>query len=472
MTTPTTRFRPPAPIAPEWWRIVVLAVLLAACVFAFLWPSRQKEQNVPEVAGSRRVQIDVPSLDRELLATVKDSTPQDRLVTETEPLNHLLDKSLGVLPTAAEALGRPREPVPLSVLQGSPQTYRGAWLWYSGRLRYVSEPKTGHPIDGYRIYEGFIETDGVDGGGVVMFRVSRVAPGVTIGDWVRVEGFFMKLRDSRVLPDADHAPLLVGSELMKDFQPWVPVEKLDPAMFADLHDGRFSKGESRDRRFEVIEEGDSQADLESSQSEPLWYLASYAMHRRGGPDDDLPNWRLQPAFVKDEQYRAIAFTDEVPRGSPYRLLGTFVMSHWFAANPNPIGVSYWSTVWIQSPNLGGKLLPIWVPRKIEGFEYGDPLEVRAYWFKRHHYELARGGEALTPVFVAADLDRYVTLPESPVVTALKYVFAGLVAVIVGVFYFVSRADKRRRDEHEERMTKRRRKHMGEAHAEASTTSPS
>ena len=472
MTTPSTRFRPSAPRAPEWWRIVVLAVLLAATLFAFLWPKEQAVRVVPEVAGSNRIRIAVPTLDRELLARVADSTAEERLVTEPEVLSHLLDKSLGVLPTAAEALGRPSEPIPLTVLQGSPQSYRGSWLWYSGRLRYVSPAKEGHPVDGYRIFEGFIETEGVDGGGVVMFRVSRVGPGVTIGDWVRVEGFFMKLRDSHVLPEAERAPLLVGPDLTADFQPLAPVETLEPSMFASVHDGQFRKTGDPDVRFEIVEPGDAEADLESSQGEALWYLSSYAMHRRGGPDDDLLSWRAYPAFVKQEQIDKVEFTDEVARGTQYRLLGTFVMSRWFAANPNPVGVSHWSTVWIQSPDLGGKLLPVWVPRKIEGYEYGDPLEVRAYYFKRQLYELTRkqGGRSLTPVFVAADLDRYVRTPESPMVTMAKYVFAGIVAFIVGVFYFVTRGDKRRRDEHEVRMTSRRRKRLGMGRPEASASS--
>ena len=472
MTTPSTRFRPPRSSLRDNSRVVAIGVLLAVVMFVFFWPRAEPRRPDFNDAQSGPIKVAVPTLDRDLLATVRDDSSESRLLIEPAPLSHLLEKSMGVVPTVAEALGRPAEPIPIPVLQSSPESYRGAWLWYSGRLRYVSLGKSGHPVEGYKVYEGFVETDLADGtSGVVMFRTSRLDPDARIGEWVRVEGFFMKLRDSHVLPEAERAPLLVGPDIVAEFQPWPPVEELDPTRFESVHDGRFAKGETREQRFEILDEEDATADLESSQGEGLWHLAAYARRKRGGPKDTLPEWRLHPPFVKPEQFEQAAFTD-VPRGTPYRLLGTFVMSRWSAAGPNPIGVSHWSTVWVQSPDLGGKLLPVWIPKKIEGFKFGDTLEVRSYYFKRLLYERRSGdgGKVLTPVFVAADLDRFVALPEGALTMAVKYGFAALVAGVIGLFYLMSRHDKRQREQHEDRMNRRRRERRDPDSTPAPSTS--
>jgi hypothetical protein len=441
-------------------RVLALGVALGVVLFVVLWPVSKPSVKPPPSVTSGRVQIAVPELDRELLATVADATPEQRMMIEPEALSHLLEKSLSVVPTVAEALGRPEQPQAPSILAAAPERFRGSWQWYRGRLAYVSPGKSGHPVEGYRIFEGFLELEGTEGpGSVVMFRASRLGKDVRVGDWVRIEGFFLKLRDSLVLPEAQRAPLLVGPEIVKDFEPWPRVESLQPDMFAGLADGIFAKGEGRRARFEIVDEQDARDDLESSQSEPLWYLAAHALQFRGGPTDTLLDWREVPAFVKPDQYRALAFGNDVPRGTRFRLLGTFVMSRWFAAPPNPVGIAYWSTVWVQSADLGGKLIPIWVPRKIENIEFGATLEVRAYWFKRLLYEArAEGGSlALTPVFVAADLDRFVQLPESSAAIAVKYGFAALVAGVVVLFYLMARGDRQRTELHEAALVERRRK---------------
>ncbi|MBI5853227.1 MAG: hypothetical protein HZB39_19640 [Planctomycetes bacterium] len=456
MITPTTRFRPVSPLR-EWSRIIAAGVLLAVVLFAFLVPSGSGRRPKLDFAENQPIEVTVPQLDRELLRTVRDATPEDRLTVEADALSHLLEKSLGVVPTVAEAMGRPAEPLALSVLSGSPESYRGAWLWYSGRLGYLSPGKSGHPLDGYKVYEGFVETD--DGNdGVVMFRTSMTEVGLHVGDWVRVEGFFLKLRDSHVLPAANRAPLLVGSELVGEPKPWPPVEQLDPAMLAMVRDGVFGDGDGAEAGFRVTDEQDARADLEASQADALWHLASYAKHRCGGPTDTLEAWRAFPAFNRAELVRKVR-TSELARGAPFRLLGSFVMSRWSAAGPNPIGASHWSTVWLTVPDLGSKMIPVWVPAKVDGFRYGDPLEVRAHYFRRMLYDTQNGSTALTPVFVAGRIDRYTGTPQTTTIIALKYGFAAAIAGIVVLLFLLNRKDKERSEETAKHVADRRRKRV-------------
>ena len=296
MSTPTTRFRPPVSPLREWSRVIAVGLLLAAMLFVFFWPAAKPKRTEFDLDASAPIQVTIPALDRELLRSVRDASPEDRLTGEPDALAHLLEKSLGVVPTVAEALGRPSEPLPLTVLQAASESYRGAWLWYSGRLRYLSPGRSGHPVEGYKVYEGFIETDlATDGAGIVMFRTGLPSRDANVGDWVRVEGFFLKLRDSHVLPEAEKAPLLVGSEIVAEPRPWPPVATLDRAVLDTVRDGVYGPGDGKELGFSVLDAQEGHADLESSQSDPLWHLASYAKHRRNGPEDNLVWWREQPA---------------------------------------------------------------------------------------------------------------------------------------------------------------------------------
>lgn len=446
MSIPKRSLTPGPPIV-GWWKIIPMGVLLAGLVYVtfFFEPLGQGQLGMgPPVTRAR---VAVPEIDQELLRTAKDATHAQRLVLEPEPLAHLLEKSIDVVPSVAEALGMPKEPVPVSMLRASPETYRGAYLWYSGELQYLSIGKSGHPVDGYRIYEGFLTTPD---GETVTFRVSMVPPGVEVGEFVRVEGFFLKLRDSTTQPKAEMAPLLVGPELFLDYPPWPPITELDPQMFASIRDGVVENGEWVDFQ-------DAEDDLETSEGEPLWALASYAMHQAGGDQDTLAHWRQVPAFVSKEQLDRFKY-DQVAPGTPFRLLGTFVMAEWFAARPNPIGIDHWTQAWIQVRDLGGKIVPIWIPKRIGDIKFGASLEVRAYYFRRYVYDLRnQDGKAFTPLFVAAGLERFDTGPEHPMAASVKYAFAGLVAFVIGLFFFIARRDRQAREAHETAMIERRRR---------------
>src|SRR5690606_12109007 len=115
--------------------------------------------------------------------------------------------------------------IPVSVLRTNPDAYRGAYLWYEGELGYVSPARPGHPVQGYGIHEGWIVTPDAE---TVLFRVSEPPDRVREWQFVRVEGFFMKLRDSHHMRRCERAPLLVGPEVFPDFAPWEPVTEIDP----------------------------------------------------------------------------------------------------------------------------------------------------------------------------------------------------------------------------------------------------
>lgn len=436
-----------------------MGVLLAALVWVTFFQS-STGTNLGSGPPIAPVQVAVPKIDQELLRTARDAEHVDRLVLEPEPFAHLLEKSIDIVPSVAEALGKPEQPVPIAYLRASPQTYRGAYLWYTGRLTNLSPGKSGHPVTGYRIHEGALETQD---GETVLFRVS-LAPRVQVDDFVRIEGFFLKLRDSAANPKADMAPLLVGPELFPDYPPWDPVTELNPDVFEPIRDGIVVDGA-------WVDEQDAALTLDESEDLPLWTLASYANAQRGGENDTLGRWRAIPAFVTKDQLDAVK-RGEVEPGTPFRLLGTFVMARWFAARPNPAGIRYWSQAWVQVRDLGGKIVPVWIPRKVEGYQFNQSVEVRAYYLRRFVYELQnQDGKAFTPLFVAADLDRFSAGPEHPMARWAKVGFATAVASLIALFFYIARRDRKASAAHEAEMIERRRRRRAKT-GTASEATPS
>jgi hypothetical protein len=103
----------------ERLRVAIMGVVLAALVYGvfFYRPATPPPQVSPVITD----QTPVPTLDTVLLDTVRDATRLERLTVEKEPLAHLLEKSMMVVPAVARALGMPTEPMPFHVLRADPQ---------------------------------------------------------------------------------------------------------------------------------------------------------------------------------------------------------------------------------------------------------------------------------------------------------------------------------------------------------------
>jgi hypothetical protein len=439
-------------------RILLTGALLAALLFvAFrVLDNRGSPMDLGQplpIEGPPQVRVAVPELDPEILTLVRDGTREQRLVldaTEEKALKHLLAKSANIGPEAARALGRPNDPIEVARLRVDPGSERGRYLMYRGTLIHVSPPRAGHPLDGFDIHEGAIRTPDDE---VVFFAVSRPLPDdIGEGSYVEVEGFFFGLRDSNVIVDAREAPVLVGPRVRRAMRPWPEVTELDPAILDAEPDGEFDAEAPDGQQWLGLEE--MRRPLQRGQTESLWHLASYARHE--AERTDLDTWREIPAFVTKEQLDETRL-GTMPRGTPVRVLGEFVFARWMPAETNPIGVDAWSEVWIQVPDLGGKLLPVWVPERIEGFERRDPIEARAYYFRRRSYETAEN-EVFAPLFVAAHLDRY-TRVEHVGLQIAGWTFFVLVAITIVFVFWMSFGDRKRQRQTEEALAARRRRRL-------------
>ncbi len=422
-------------------RIAIMGVLLAAIVyFVFFHESKSGAGDVSPVIVETPY---VPTLDAAILRMAKDSTRNERIPVEREPLTHLLEKSLQVVPAITRHLGMPDVPVPFDVLRADPQRFRGRYLWYKGELEALSEPTDGHPVRGYRIHEARIKTES---GERVLCHFSVPPKDVAVGEWVRAEGFFLKLRDAHFPVALDQAPLLVGPELHRAYPDWKAVETLDPGVLGTLRDGVIENGIDVDLQ-------DAPQRLPFAQDVPLWHLASYATQQL---DKATPGQSdATPVFAEKEQWSDI-YNGRMARGTPFKLYGIFLRAHVIAARANPLGIEYWSEVWLLNRAFGTRPFAVWLPYNVGEWRHSDTATATGYFLKRYVVPGSTGEPHFSPVFVAGQLDRVDFSPTRTMRTVglILCVAAGLLAA--GLF-LVNRSERRGSARHATEMTERRRK---------------
>lgn len=397
--------------------------------------------------------VETPELDPEILDQIEDGDRLSRLVVEAVPLSHLLEKSLQVVPSVAKALGLSKDPIPMARLRANPDAFRGHYLGYGGILRYLSPGREGHPIDGYQIREGWIETDD---GEPVLFYISGSSstrrPSPEVGEYVRVEGFFMKLRDKHLPDEVNQAPLLVGPEIYPDYKLWDPVENLDPTILAGIEDGTYADGEWSG--FAEMENY-----LLDSQDIPLWHLTSYVLNQQERISPAA--WmEIEPIASKeafDQFRRSTPSSRNELRGQPHRILGSFIQGRTHEVAANPLGIEAWTEAWVQVRDIGGQLLPVWIPKRLQGLQRNALINCRAFFYRLMAYEALEGDFLYVPLFIASDLHKLEPRPEHPIVGIMKIVVVVVVGGIMLIFFSMSRRMKIQRIDHEQSMILRRRR---------------
>jgi len=377
------------PPMPPWVRYVV-AGFITACFAYAIWLLNRVEQAEVEPDLVLEKQVTVPQLDADILAQAKDQQRRDRLLVEKAPLAHLLAEALDVGPSVAAALDIPDAMVPVEDLRASIDDWRSRWLWYEGQLIQLLGPRGGHPVDGYSIYEATIRL--ADGEAVIAaFSIPPEGAGVNVGDWIRVEGYLLKLRDTTYPEKLDAAPMLVGRSIQRDYEDWPDITELDAELLASVDDSSMWPGDLAWR------------DVEEDQSEALWHLGAFA--RDTADQWTLADWRkIEPLSTAEPYDRLVA--GEVERGEPMRVFGTLIRRRTVAAPANPANIRFWTSAWVQASSFGGHLIPVWVPGEVEQLPLRAQLEVKGFYYRWYVYDSQQGKRYRVPLFVAADLDPF------------------------------------------------------------------
>jgi len=446
MSTPTRAWLPSVPRAI---RLALLGVFAAVMAYATLvWqPSAPPEV---ETVSPVEAAVAVPMVDAKILAGALDTSREQRLLLEVEPLRHLLALAIDVGPTVAAALGMPEQPLAVSELRENPDALRGRWLFCEGVLEELAGPREGHPIRGFSIYDATI---GMPDGNRVMGTFS-MPPDSALerGSWVRLEGFFLKLRDTTWPQANSQVPMLVGREIHRDYDDWGPVLRLDASILDKVEDSSFQPG---DKTWHTIEE---------DQTEALWHLAAFV--RDTSSQRTLADWRHICALNARDTHGALV-ESKVARGTPMRVFGTLIRRSTVMAPANPAGIKSWTVAWVQVREFGGRLVPIWVQKRVRDLPLRAQLEVRGFYYRWFAYEAQNGDRHRVPLFVAADLDLY-QLEVDKTMRQLGIWLALAATAMIVAFWWLQRRAARQSLAHAHDLDTRRRRRRERAAARSST----
>ncbi len=428
-----------------------MGVLLAMVLFAFFMPERKPANNGESVVN-RPPAIDLSAfeLDPALLDRIKDASLLDRTSIEHAPWMHLIRKSYNIGVSVAEALEGNTPSPNVAAIRQAPGIYRGKFMSIKGKLIEFREEQKMHPIPRASAYKGRLETS--DGMSVLFFVSKPLADNILAQKedaWVRVKGFFMKIRDEHRFIEGDvlGAPLIIGPRVQLAYPDWKAVDKLDLSVIQRVKNGSWDKQFNR-----FVNDDDMRTMLADSQDIPLWHMASFALNeveRKKGTQ-----LRHTDIFELKEQYDKFK-SGEYQQGAALRLRGQFIGANVFRAVTNPVGIQYWSEVWVQFPRMGAKMIPIWIPGDIGDWERGEGVDVDAFFFKNYRYEPFRGEDRHTPLFVSGNLERF-TMESHPATLWTGIGFAVFVLVVALIFFQMNRRAKQESMDYKEHLISRRR----------------
>jgi hypothetical protein len=425
-----------------------MGILLGAIVLAYLLPDRGGDSDKTVVVRPPIVNVSVFEPDPAILAEIKDGTATERGAGFLRSAwEHLMQKSYNIGPATAAALRLPEKAADISQLRENPGALRGRYIWVKGKLEMFEQQKS-HPVPRAKSYKGRLRTETGD---QVIFWVSNPLPASVAKEknpWVRVEGYFFKIMDVHIDPPVLNAPMIIGPRVEKAFPSWEPIHKLDQKVLTRVKNGVFSN-----ERNEWINTDDMATDLVDSQDEPLWHIAAYALaeHERNKDSET----RHEEIFELKEQYTGFK-EGKYEVGAPLRVRGTFVQARIHRAKVNPVGIKYWSSVWIRIPRMGAKMIPIWVPGDIGEWRWGDSVDVDAYYFKNRAYQAQDYSVVHTPQFVAATLSSF-RIKSHPITLWVGLGFALLVVFVAALFFNMNRGARRESDDYKSRLVDRRRR---------------
>lgn len=442
--------------------IVVMGLILGLLLFLYFLPSREGiNPSVPPI--DREVaHVDAFRPSGQILKRIRDETAADRSVINADAMQHLLKLALNVTPDIAEALNMPEHQIDIDDLRAHPERFRGRYIWFKGQLDHFEPTQTTHPVHGYKIYEGDLRIPRQDGKppDVVFFYVSKPTEGkIETGDFARIEGYFMKLRDDHLLAKASRGPLLIGKQLKKAYPDWQAIDSLDHAVLERVENPIWKNDE-------WIHTRDAWRTLPESEDVPLWHLASFASHQA----EKLTSEKIaELPYFMDEKMLAEFKHGSRDQGTAVRIKGRFAYSRIVKADVNPIGIDHWSVVWVQLPRLGGKAVPIWITKDIGNkWRRLEDVEAVAYYFRNFHYRSLDERDLFTPLFVAAVI-KPVVLPTNPLNSVLGYCFMAIVLLLIVLIFMMYRNTVKQTRKHESELVSRRRRRRSRQLQEASQT---
>lgn len=435
-------------------RVIAMSVLLA--MVAALWigskwkESEYRENEEAEIVAATdevepAVSIAVPTIDVEgLAALVSDRDELDRLTLERDAIELALNNLGPYLSSHFEAMdGRTLDELADRELRADPDLLRGDLF----RVRGTVESFEVEDRALFDLVRGRLRRED---GGVAYFATERVPVGIDVGDWVCLDGIFVKLfRDESDERRWIEAPLIVGPRLVESFAPLGPVTELDPNRFATITDADLDDG----------------GDLRDYYRERFELLA----YARDLPADAI-DWSEAPELTNEMLTRV--FQDGAPhRGKPFRIpVSRLQDGRTVAVGENPARLERVGQGWIGNFQWLGPapVIRFQAPFPIEDLQFKDLVTANGFFLMNFKYEARKGDIRVAPFFVLSSIERFVP-PTNNFTKIALWTVAGVVLLLAAMFWLLLMRDKRKATVLREELVRRRRERRART-SSAPTTS--
>jgi len=420
------------------WMTAALIVLgVGAAYSAFQAKTyRESEKDVLPSEPLPTETVAIPEIDAERWSElVSDATPDDRVVLERAALEEALPVARELRRAHVEELGAEElaGESDLTPLLEAPEDVRGRAYFARG---WIESLRVRRDADGE-----VVEARGrlsLEGGGTVYFASPQLEGGIDEGDFVRVDGLFLKAfsdEDPERPGTWREGPLLVTRSPEHSYAGLGVVERLPPRLFETVRDDSAKEGETG--------------------IDPVakWTLMAHA--RDLAPDaidwesaPELDNATISRVLLDGESHRAQPF--RMPIG---QLMGVRVRK----TGENPARMEYITEGWIGNWTWkgGAPVAMFWAPGARHDLKERDLVRGTCFFVKNRTYEPRDGGIALAPWFAMHTLERFVPPEDESVGTIFAAVIAMVALLTVTLFFLVAR-DRRASKKLHEDLTRRRR----------------
>lgn len=376
----------------------------------------------------------------ELRKLVRDATREDRADIETPALGvALADARLYNWVHYAAMGGRELDASVAAELLAAPDTSRGKVLRLRGFVEELVSYEESPLLPAH--FRGRLKLD--DGTQVFATFQTCVDYEFGAGDYVQVDGQFVKVLGREVAGAWLEAPLVVGPRAQKSYPAMGKVTSLAKQ---DL-----------DSNFGILDE------LASAERIEFWRVVSYTR------DVDMTqlDWRSAPLLDKDTMGR-LSSEPESFLGVPIRIPPCRVQDMWTQPQgENPARITQLTEGWLGASDWLRTSNPViqfatLVP--VPDYKIGSEVTARGFFVHMREYE-AVGGTRKAPVFVIAGMDPY-EVPRDGVFTRVLGIVSLSLLALVGLFWMLLRRDGAKSRALDEELKRRRRERRTKATANA------
>lgn len=404
------------------WMLIAALLLIGAIVAirAQIGGSGQLRSPQPARSSTSSTEVSLPQIDVAALeAVAHDGSAEPRVRFPTSAIEAGLSVSAQLSDSVFDALaGRELTPQIAEKILEAPKQHRGNLLRVRCTVDEIHE--LANPIDSSKprqLVRGHLEA------GTPLFFAVQESVGIAPvpGDFVRLDGVFVRVELGEIGGVQREAPLFAGPRMCESFPTLAPVAQLDAHAFSYVHDDSVANG------IEGLDRG------------TYWQLVSYVQHLAPNAVD----WNKAP--ILDNQTIQSIFSDgNAWRGKPVRVPAARLLDAWKQAqSENPLRLEHMIEDWFGRGDWTG---PAKVARFVAPLDAMPPdlrgdVFGRAFFYKNLAYTPRDGGAAIAPFFVVQSLEALVPA-DNPGLRQMTYVLAGTLLILGSLIFVALRRDRR------------------------------